>query len=342
LRPFDFPLMNFSVAITTYNRPDYVIKLVKQVLNCSVVPTTILVIDSSDISNQEIQKEDRVKYIRSSHKNQPYQRYLAHLSCHTDIIIFLDDDLEITDFSVFEVMLEKFSDPTIRGVSVGFQHHHSISDVMDSQVNRQSFFFQFLNYISGVPVLRPGKIYMAGLSGLRPTVESQVDYFNGAIMGFYNSDLARVFDPALFSLFERKLGMGEDKAISMEIGLTKKIWFVPKLFFIHPPIASNYFQDVQSFQRKVIYSRLYLSLRYGYIRQKPAWFIRAHYYYFVGWRLLIASIKFIINPGSLRYDVVKGILQGVLLTFTLPFKSEKIAPGIDWIRDAKYDSRSVA
>lgn len=334
--------MDFSVAITTYNRSDYVIKLVNQVLACTVLPKAILVIDSSDKTNEEIQKQDRVKYIRSSHKNQPYQRYLAYLICRTELIIFLDDDLEIIDSSVFEVMLEKFSEPSIRGVSVGFQHHHTISDVMDSQVNRQSLFFRCLNYISGVPVLHPGKIYMAGLSGLRPTVESQVDYFNGAIMGFYNSDLACVFDPVLFSLFERKLGMGEDKVISMKIGLSKKLWFFPKHFFVHPPISSNYFQDVQSFQRKVMYSRLFISLQYGILKERPSWLIHLHYYYFTAWRLLIASTKFLVKPGSLRYAVVKGILQGVLLTFTLPFKSEKIAPGIDWIRDAKNDSRSAA
>jgi glycosyltransferase involved in cell wall biosynthesis len=332
--------MDFSVAITTYNRPDHLDKLVKQVLLCNTAPTTILIIDSSDNANEAISKLNTVKYIRSSHKNQPYQRYLAYLSCQTDVIIFLDDDLEITDFSVFDVMLSRLARHGIRGVSVGFQHHHDISAIVDSQVDNQSLSFRVINFLSGVPVLRPGKIYKAGLAGPRPKEESGVDYFNGAIMGFYKTELSNLYNPVLFSLFERRLGMGEDKIISMEVGLTKKMWFVPDYFFVHPPVASNYFQDIQSFQRKVMYSRLFISLQYGRLKHINAGLIYFHYYYFAIWRLTIASIKSLIKPGKQRTATAKGILQGVLLTFTIPFDADKIAPQIDWQRDAQNDTRN--
>lgn len=305
------------------------------------VPQEILVVDSSDERQEALASLKNVVYIQSSHKNQPYQRYLAYLRCASEVIIFLDDDLEIIDFTVFAMMLSRLQQPGVKGVSVGFHHHHAISEIMDSQVNGKSRVFRIINFLSGVPALKPGKIYMAGLAGPRPTEESAVDYFNGAIMGFYKSELKHLFNPVLFSLFEQKLGMGEDKVISMAVGLTRKLWFVPHHFFVHPPLTSSYFQDVQSFLRKVTYSRLYVSLQYGKYKPCQRWLIYTHYYYFTGWRLVIASLQALAIPDKKRKAIVKGIFQGVLLTFTLPFKENKITPHIDWQRDATHDTATV-
>jgi glycosyltransferase involved in cell wall biosynthesis len=334
-------MISFSVAITTYNRAEHLEKLLAQIRQCSPRPEQILVVDSSDELNTSVSNSNDVDYIRSSHKNQPYQRYLAYLRCQSDVMVFLDDDLQIIDFTVFEVMLSRLTQPHIRGVSVGFHHHHVISSIVESHVNATSLLFKCVNFISGVPKLKPGKIYMAGLAGPRPQEETQVDYFNGAIMAFYRDDIGNLFDPVLFSLFERKLGMGEDKIISMAIGLKKKLWFVPRHFFVHPPLTSNYFQDVKSFHRKVIYSRLYISLQYGKHKQYPEWLIYLHYYYYATWRLLLAAFNAIAKARKQQRLIFKGILQGVLLTFSTPFDAHKITPEIDWQGDARRDAGSA-
>jgi glycosyltransferase involved in cell wall biosynthesis len=334
--------MKFSIAITTYNRPANLCKLIGQIGMCIPKPETILVVDSSSEFNSFAGNHKSITYIRSSHKNQPYQRYLAYLKCKSEIIIFLDDDLEIIDSTVFEVMLDRMGRQGIRGVSVGFQHHNAISDIMESGVDSKSKMFKFINFISGVPILKPGKIYLVGLAGARLQEEGYVDYFNGAIMGFYRAELISLYDPILFSLFERKLGMGEDKVISMPLGLAKKLWFVPHHFFIHPPLESNYFLDVLSFQRKVLFSRLFISLQLGKHKRYLKVFIYFHYYYFASWRLMIAGIRCLIKPEKKNGDLIKGILQGVLLTFTLPFNSKEITPDIDWQLDAKNDTNNIA
>lgn len=331
--------MTFSVAITTYNRPNSVANLVKQVRACTLLPAQILVVDSSDQLNETINSDRTIIYIRSSHKNQPYQRYLAYRACKSDAIIFLDDDLEIMDFTVFEVMLAKLCVPGIRGVSVGFQHHNAISALMESKVDGKSLLFRVINFVSGVPVLKPGKIYLAGLAGPRPQVEGEVDYFNGAIMGFYKTELEHLFNPVLFSLFEDRLGMGEDKVISMSVGLRKKLWFVPHHYFLHPPMVSNYFQNVRSFQCKVMYSRLYVSLVYGSLKKLPAFLIYLHYYYFSFCRICFAVGRRIIHPTTQNVETVKGIFEGIMLTFTRQFKPTK-PPTIDWMKHAELDFNS--
>jgi glycosyltransferase involved in cell wall biosynthesis len=332
--------MKFSIAITTYNRPANLCKLIGQIGMCTPKPETILVVDSSDDFNSFAGNHKSITYIRSSHKNQPYQRYLAYLKCKSEIIIFLDDDLEIIDSTVFEVMLDRIGRQGIRGVSVGFQHHNTISDIMGSGADSKSKMFRFINFMSGVPILNPGKIYLVGLAGARLQEEGHVDYFNGAIMGFYKQELDHLFDPVLFSLFERKLGMGEDKVISMKVGLKRKLWYVPANFFNHPPLASNYFQNVLSFQSKVMYSRLFVSLRYGKLKGFPKLLIYLHFYYFASWRILISIARWLIRPNHRNLDLAKGTLQGTSLTFTLPFKAQKISPQINWQRDANNDARS--
>lgn len=329
--------MDFSVAVTTYNRPDSLHKLITQISQCTIQPKRILVIDSSDETDRYAADHSLVTYIRSSHKNQPYQRYLAYLVCTTEVIIFLDDDLEIVDYTVFEVILDRLQQPNVNGVSVGFEHHNAISEILDSKVNTKSRLFRLMNFLSGVPPLKPGRIYSAGLAGPRPKQEGTVDYFNGAIMAFHKSALKALYNPVLFSLFEKKIGMGEDKVISMEIGLTSKLWFVPHYFFIHPPVVSNYFQDIQSFQRKVMYSRLFVSLQYGRLKKYPRIFTYLHYYYFAAWRLVISTATALLKPGKQKVAVVKGILQGIMMTFFKPFDAKQITPEIDWQQDSGKD-----
>lgn len=331
--------MTFSIAITTYNRPSSVANLIKQVRACTLLSDQIIVVDSSDQLNETINCDRTITYIRSRHKNQPYQRHLANLACKSEIIIFLDDDLEIIDFTVFEIMLAKLGEPGIRGVSVGFQHHNAISALMESKVDGKSLFFKVINFMSGVPVLKPGKIYLAGLAGPRPRAESEVDYFNGAIMSFYKTELEHLFNPVLFSLFEDRLGMGEDKVISMTVGLRKKLWFVPHHFFVHPPIASNYFQDVRSFQCKVMYSRLYVSLIYGSVKRLPVFLIYLHYYYFSFWRICFAIGRRIIHPNAQNVEILKGVFDGIILTFTRPFTPTKPST-IEWMKHAELDFNS--
>ncbi|MCE7863995.1 MAG: glycosyltransferase [Bacteroidetes bacterium CHB5] len=332
---------SFSVVIATYNRPESLMKLVMQIISCSPFPEEIIVVDSSDRENESIKICDRVVYVRSSHKNQPYQRYVGYLVCRSEILIYLDDDLEILDYNVFDVMLNRFQLKGVKGVSVGIEYHNSINEIMSSNVNNNSSLFRVVNFLSGVPQPKAGKISLTGVVGPRLRDEGSVEYFNGPVMGFYKIDLTNIFNPVLFGLFERKLGMGEDKVISMGIGLSSKLWFIPHIYFLHPPIGSTYFQDTRSFQCKVIYSRLYLSLCYGRIKEYKKCLVYLQYYYYAFFRLTFACLRFLSKPSSHSFNIIRGILQGIWLTIRLPFDPQEIAPGIDWQQDAKNDFNRV-
>ena len=82
-----------SIIIYTYNRSKKTIQLVKQ-LSTIKFNFNIIVVDSSDIINVNLSNKN-ITYIRSSHKNQPYQRYLGFKSANSDYLIYLDDDMEV-------------------------------------------------------------------------------------------------------------------------------------------------------------------------------------------------------------------------------------------------------
>ncbi len=72
----------------------------------------IIVVDSSDktLGNDEIKNNSSVVIIRSSHKNQPYQRLVGSVASRADYILFLDDDMEIIDASFvpeFQELMKK-------------------------------------------------------------------------------------------------------------------------------------------------------------------------------------------------------------------------------------------
>jgi len=330
--------MTFTVAITTYNRPDTLAKLVDQVLMCKPIPEKILVVDSSDQMNEDMMEIPLVGYLHSSHKNQPYQRYLAFLVCTTDVIVFLDDDLEVLDYSVFDIIIDRLITQQAEGVSVGFEHHNSIQNQLEQKVDNQTLFFKIINLISGVPKLPAGKIRLAGLAGPRPELEGQVEYFNGAVMAFKLNALKEFYDPILFNIFEQKLGMGEDKVISMRVGLKKKLWYVPKNFFRHPPLESNYFLDTRSFQKKIMYSRLYISIVYGSLKHIPAFFVYTHYFYFGCWRLAIALVRKLFQPSKQNSEWLLGVWEGFVLAMCNPFSITRAEENIQWKKDAVFDS----
>lgn len=329
----------FDLVICTYNRPESVARLTAQVHATSHPPQNTIIVDSSDVENVELKKADRVTYVRSSHKNQPYQRFLGYSLSTADVVVFLDDDLEVVDLQCFEVMLSRYRNLKVRGVSVGFDHQHGIGNKVESFSEGSSLLFSIINFISGVPRLKTGKIYMAGLAGPKPAVEGPVESFNGAIMSFYRKELDHLFDPALFALFEKKLGMGEDKVISMKIGLEKMLWYVPGIYFRHPPVDSHYFQSMRQFQRKVTYSRLYISQRYGDIKHRYNAFVYLHYYYFSFWRILIGLGRLAVKPKLQYWESLRGAIDGIILTFRVPFDAERLTPGIDWRKDADRDTK---
>ncbi|MCB0494163.1 MAG: glycosyltransferase [Cyclobacteriaceae bacterium] len=329
--------MEFDIVICTLNRPDRLQNLLQQIFQCTTLPIKVIVVDASAIDNDSLRSNPKIEYIRSSHQNQPYQRYVGYLASDAEIIVFMDDDLEIVDSRIFDKLTETYGVYKPDGVSVGIQYESAISEKLNNTIDSSTFLFRSINLISGVPLLRPGRIYPAGLAG--PDLKSlgEVDFFHGPFMSFKRDIMGEAFDPCLFTLYEMKLGKGEDKALSMKIGLSGKIIYVPDLYLKHPPVESHYFKNPKNYSKRLSYSRFFLSKVYAESRKYPTWIFSMHYIYFMIWRILLASGRFLWKGNRTQYDLLKGMIIGFWLALTTnPCRSNTL----DWYHKATMDAKS--
>ncbi len=328
--------MDFEVIICTYNRPVPVLKLIDQLGTCSLKPSRIIVVDASDDENQSLNQLPHVRYLRSSHKNQPYQRYVGYLASSAEILVFLDDDLALVNPDVFKEVRDCYAKQDVSGVSGGVDYESVITNAVGNEVDNATLKFKILNSISGVPKLQPGKIYPMGLAGPLLKTEGRVEYFHGPFMSFKKRALDSIFDPILFSLYEEKLGKGEDKVISMKVGLKETLWYVPTVYFKHSPVESHYFKDVRNFYKRLGFSRHYLSKVYVQCTGRNLIVYLFYYYYFMLWRLFIAAGKYCIKQSPGRLAVLQGYFEGVILTLR-GFHLEN--NGVDWRTEALNDAK---
>lgn len=253
--------MTFDVVITTYNRREKVTNFCAELALCSLKPKKLIVVDSSDESNEFIASQESITYIRSFRKSQPYQRYLGYMSSSADVVIFFDDDLQIIDRNLFHDVINQFkSDSSLVGLGLGINYQNTITqklgDYSQSRFNKIRSFFKRKIHL--------GDITRFGETNILPTKDIIMKYLPGPNMCFKREVLANIFDEQLFKLFELRLGMGEDKVISMRVSSKGKIMYLGSKFYLeHPANDSTYYSNEIEFRAKVIYSRIWIANQYN-------------------------------------------------------------------------------
>lgn len=250
--------MKLDVVICTYNRPAMVNSLVQAIKAISTGISEIIIVDSSDSSNSILQADPKINYIKSDRKSQPYQRYLGTLASKSEIIVFFDDDVKIIDDSIFNVIKTAFQkNSEIAGVSAGIYYESGV------EINQSK---------KSIILPNTGKISWLGKTTGLPNEDAFVDYFPGPIMAFRKSIVNHLFDEYMFSIFEKRIAMGEDKVISMRASKYGKLFYLgSKTYIHHPPEKSTYFINKVDFIAKTTFSRLWLSKQYAYAHNKQIW-----------------------------------------------------------------------
>lgn len=109
----------FSVIIPTRNRKMALKNLIESLLKQSILPESIIIIDSSDLFENSLEYlSSLVKHIHTSKKSIAQQRNLGLLNVHkkTSAIFFLDDDTR-PEINYFEKMLKTLWSSGAIGVS---------------------------------------------------------------------------------------------------------------------------------------------------------------------------------------------------------------------------------
>ncbi|MCO5259130.1 MAG: glycosyltransferase [Crocinitomicaceae bacterium] len=314
---------DFSVIITTYNRPHKVVELVKQLLAIDTHTLEIIVVDSSDAVDTNLQSIEKINYIQSHHKNQPYQRYLGYLKATAEYLLFLDDDMEFVHNQVFATLTRLLQENDVSGIALNFEDKHSdtsLAQVPKSTLFKQSSIKNLKNWFTGLPNLPTGVLGLCGNRGKKPSNLAPIQYVGGGAFLARREKLFQNFNCQLLDLFEEKKGMGEDAIIGYGLHQSGNLLFYPELLFLHNDLKdSNYAMDLQAFSRRVLFSRLYLSLERNRLNQQALWPAKLHYHWYSFWRLLGYAVNYMLHRTKKQKSILIGAWQGYKLTFSFNF-----------------------
>jgi glycosyltransferase involved in cell wall biosynthesis len=264
-----------DIIIATYNRPKEINSLVSDIQGRSIPAVNhIIVVDSTAEENSTLKNRKGVMYIHSSHKNQPYQRYLGYRLAESDNLLFLDDDMQILDEKVFNQIEEVFADRAICGINLAFENRNQfLSRQQTHQYTKggnglKQRIVGVVQTMTARPTIKDGKMWYCGLRGKR--VDGQYsEFFSGGAFAAKKEFLYRNFNFNLLSLYDKKTGKGEDAVLAYTLSKHGKIFNLPgELFFHNDPGNSVYTASNKAYQYRVAYSRLFLSNEYARLNNR--------------------------------------------------------------------------
>lgn len=333
--------MTFDVVIATYNRQISALNLVYQLNGCYTIPRKIIIVDSTDKANSIFNNINNVVYVHSSHKNQPYQRYLGYLSSKADIIVFLDDDMEVMDRYFISKLDSVFNKNDIVGVAIKFKEKHYESNLAHFPRTRfftiQNWLYKIKGALTAFPDLPVGKYGLCGNRGKQPQGGGLTEWVRGGAFAARRQDLFRNFNFQLFDIFDNGYGMGEDGIIGYGLSKRGRLLFHDDLFFLHNDQKnSTYSNNNYAFARRVAFSRLYLSLEKSRLDGTSFFLARLHFHYYMFWRIMGLAGNYILRPNEGRKEILLGSLNGWRLAYLFKF-DYNVSRTDFWQNEARLD-----
>lgn len=327
-----------DVIIATRGRAASVSRLVTELEACCPRARRLIVVDSSDEVNHDLKSMQDVRYVRSRHRNQPYQRYVGLLASKAPLVVFLDDDLFVLDQSFLSYIVKAFHDGTVVGAAVGVDYNSAVAPVFGNARNAfAKVILKVRNRIRSTPAA--GAISSVGQTSGAPTQDGDVQYFLGPMMGFRREQAMGLFDSRLFALYERGFGKGEDKAISIRANACGRLRVIAKTCFLHPPaLGSHYDQESRSLLTRVLVSRLYLAVVYSSVFGRTRAYAYSSFLLEVGRVLASGALRRAQEPGLAR----KAVWDALRIVFCSRLAPESLAPGVDFWGDAEADAGLLA
>jgi glycosyltransferase involved in cell wall biosynthesis len=295
-----------SIIIATYNRPKELTVAIASILDQTVNPHEIIVVDDGALPDPPLQADAKRKgiryiYIRKSPENRGLTRSRnAGIEAATgDILFFLDDDIQLfTDF--LEISLACYhKNPHIDGMGGG------------EILNKKSSIAQKIWFAYGVVFCMTGfkkgyflpSAFSTNLGN--PNLKTRfgpVEFLGGASFSFRR----HVFETARFSEEFAGYGLGEDKEFSYRVSCTHTLYANPaaKLYHFESPVMR--YQKYDRAKATVLSKHHFLTDCNVKNRFKGFWFCHAMTGYLLK-RVILMLISF--DKGEV--DRVSGTLSGI-------------------------------
>jgi len=215
--------MTFSVIIPTLNRSKVLKETLESICLQNPLPNEVLVIDQSvgEDTKKVCEKFPITRFFRQNEKSSSRARNVGIENAQTDILFFLDDDVEL-DPGYFESLLKMFSDPSVSAVQ--------------GWVRNSAGFGRMSNLIRKVFLFESGGNKMALLPDFigthfsqKPSEISRIEWCSGC--GFaVRGNIAREenFEPRFFLY-----SLAEDRDFSFRAGKRGKLLLNPAATMLH-------------------------------------------------------------------------------------------------------------
>jgi glycosyltransferase involved in cell wall biosynthesis len=314
--------MKIDIIICTFKRPQKVLELVSSLLVFKDQFNELIVVDSTDEDNTALKDRTDLKYLKSAHKNQPYQRYLGCINSQADFLLYLDDDMELASNKVFSVIHDLLAKmPDLSGIAINFEDKHTnstLEDVPKSLINENSWLKKTIRKATAYPILSPGEFGLCGNRGRQPKNGGLTKWLSGGAFVAKRNVLFQNFNFQLFDLFEKRMGMGEDAIIGYGLSKRGRLVYCPQLLFYHNDQRdSSYSMDLFAYSRRVTFSRLFLSLEKHRLDNKNSFYPYLHFHWYTLCRVTGSAFNFLRQRSSARKKVLRGSLSGWINSFTL-------------------------
>jgi GT2 family glycosyltransferase len=109
---------SFSVIIPTLNRPDVLKETIESILRQKQTPLEIIIIDQSDNEDTELicKNYSQVVYHHTTLKSGTHSRNIGIDYSKSDILVFLDDDVELLPGYFYNIILSFMNNKELAGV----------------------------------------------------------------------------------------------------------------------------------------------------------------------------------------------------------------------------------
>lgn len=297
-----------SIIIPTYHRPRELADCVRSIIDQTMRPHEIIVVDDGNLDGLPFAEECRAAgiryhYTRKARPGLTESRNMGIRMATGDIIFFFDDDVVLEPEYIAEVMKAYQADQqgTVGGIGGFF-------------TNRRRFGFKerlrwFMEFIFMANGLREGVVLPSGFSvsyGETPfpdKVIAEVDFLGGDSMSFR----AKVFKDFSFDTETYKnYGMGEDKDFSYRVSRKYRLLLNPAARYQH--LESPVMRAGKDAQGRMF-------IRFAYV------FFKAHihkgmassilFYYALGGYLLARVIALILAPNRNKLNRLQGAFSGL-------------------------------
>jgi GT2 family glycosyltransferase len=349
-----------GLCICTYKRVSLLARLLDDVLNQTLQPDLLVVVDGDPASGEvrtmldgrDFPEGMQAVYVPSNHANLAYQRYLGWRAAREEdceALLYLDDDLRIEQpDAVANVVAPLFRpDGDVAGVTAQIVMGDAGAKLagegalLDRHAARSPGAGFLVSRLGSSRRIAPGGLAPSGHR--LPPIDrggrayEAVEWLRGGVMAYRMDALTqRCFSEDLFALTHIGCGLGEDTFLSHRVGAAGALLFAFNAVFLHPHDDTPKSYPIQAFRMgyATSYSRRLLNDTYrGF--ERPRIEDRLALVKSYAGTALLSWGRALAAPRRHRFAFAWGYTLGALRGLMQKPTARALTPGIDWWGDAE-------